>query len=231
MTSEESNNLQAKARVKKDNWTRDHRFQLIQAAASLISVVVAGAALFQGHEARDTARKTRLEARHSATMSNAPFTEPSWKPWLQTEARTLYVGLQREMIFATPFANEPLVTTALSLIALSSSSDLMDKIGYAPATAATAERARAFHVLTFVKNVRNDRFVLAVGIGLPTEAGAAIKRYLSDTVVNPAFAREMVANNNLASSTEILSPDDRWFCNFAQVVGAIDVSWFARAYE
>jgi hypothetical protein len=184
---------------------------------------------------------TRVETGFANTNSNYRDYTNSWAPWVfPVSPRTLYIGVQRNVVFERPFVSIPRVTTALGGVDTKPPNGILTLLGYSQPDKITAERLRHTTIVTNAVAITEKGFTLEVAVGLPTEPGEFLVKSLSGRqggksewpFGDRALIQDMLQNRQLADRSGLnISRNELWLLNFYKSVGTIGVSWIAQSRE
>jgi len=220
-----------------NGWTVKDRLKAMSIICTILvafgSAISSFVANKNSSQAVQTVEATRVETGDIITNSNSPDYTNAWRPWKypMTET-TLYIGLQRNVVFARPFRHIPHVSTALCVIDTKPPGEILTKLGYPHPDEITAERLRDIHIVTSADGVSENGFTLEVAIGLPTQPGEFLARILSETHDDEALIKEWLVHGQLSDRPGLtVSQNEQWLLNFYKSVGSIRVSWIAQSRE
>jgi hypothetical protein len=174
--------------------------------------------------------------RHCRISNREDFHHP-WLPWeYSVSPDTVYIGVERTIIFPSPFRTKPDVTLGLSTIDLPPMDSVLARLGYRPPAPEDQERIRHLHIATSAANITPSEFEIQVGIGLPTAAARVLEislaKPLTSSPSDTAFIATMRRYNQLEDRAGgQLTPGETWLINFYRYVGSLAVTWMAQAPE
>lgn len=211
-----------------DGWTVSNR---LKAASILATFLVSVLGLVISLASHKASTADRVEMNHTITNSNGDDFANAWMPWEQPiTPHTMFLGVQRKVLFAEPFSTVPNVSTALSLIDLKQAEQVLIDLGYHRADHNSG--LQDFHVVTLPTSITKKGFTLQIGIGIQTTPGKFLAAKLQETQVESTFLAEMMRYNQLSDRSELKTTrDEQWMVNFYLYVGSVEVSWIAQAHQ
>jgi hypothetical protein len=235
------NKMRSKHQRSGTGWTVGDRIKVMSMIGTVLVAVLSAIGSFVANknssQAVQTVEITRVETGDVITNSNyRDYTNP-WVPWkYPMTTKTLYVGLQRNVVFARPFANIPHVSTALCVIDTKPPGEILTKLGYPQPDKTIADRLRDIHIVTSADGISENGFTLEVGIGLPIGPGEFLAKILSEghdgESDDSPLISDMLHNKQLSDRPGLtVSQNELWLLNFYKSVGAIRVSWIAQSRE
>ena len=227
-----------------DRWTIPNRLQAMSiiltfliALGSAVGSFVANKNSSQAVQAVET---TRVQTGFANTNSNSKDYANSWTPWVfPVTTKTIWIGVQRNVVFERPFANIPRVTAALGGIDTMPAGSTLTLLGYSQPDQITAEWSRHISIVTKVDAITERGFTLHVAVGLPTEPGKFLAKSLlgsqggkTEPSGDSALIQDMMRNGQLDNRSGLnITQNELWLLNFYRSVGSIGVSWIAQSRE
>jgi hypothetical protein len=199
---------------------------LFFSAASLVASMQANQ---KSNETQNKVLASRVEFGSVTSNANRPDWSNPWQPvQLSITPTTVYVGVERRIVFAKPFLNSPRVGVSLTLVNLRPLQDVLADLGYKIETPEDRRRLPEIHVGTSFYDVSEQGFTLRVYVGLPTKAGVFLSRKLMSLTPSLEYVSSMHLNSNLGPSSTQLSLSEIWMANFYERIGTVDVTWYAK---
>lgn len=215
-------------------WTISDR---LKAASILVTFLVSVLSVLVGIYAHDVSsglatavEADRVEADHIITNSNASDYANPWAPWEEpVTPTTIFVGIQRKVLFKQPFSTTPTVSTSFSLVDIKPTAQMLKDLGYHH-TLDDDSGVSDFHILTEADKITPTGFTLEAGIGVRMPVGQFLSAKLQQSDVEENFVAEMLRYGQLSDRRDLtLSQDERWMTNFYRQVGTFQISWIAQA--
>ncbi len=195
---------------------------------SSLSVLVSLAAHRSSTDTAQAVENERVEIGVAGTNSNEPNYSNGWEPWeAPVSPATVYLGVQRMVLFKKRFSTIPRVSTALSIIDTKSVGQILKDLGYRLPN--DASRLEEINLVAWPSGVTEEGFTLQVGVGVPTAPGVFLLKKLQTSQPQDEFVAEMLRFHQLSDRSGLgLTDNERWMTNFYKYVGSLDISWVAQ---